>query len=116
MTIRDEIKKVCDLLNGETMGFDRRTYEFAKDIPHLIIDGVRENIDSVYIYENGTMMNVITENGQEIGFGFYEEEDITFEMIDQELEEMGMDAFLRDIYYNHPRSYEIGDYEEDFLK
>lgn len=31
------------------------------------------------------------------------------------LEECGMDEFLRDIYYNHPRSWEIGDYELDFL-
>lgn len=27
----------------------------------------------------------------------------------------GMDEFLRDIYYEHPRSWEIGDYEDDFL-
>ena len=26
-----------------------------------------------------------------------------------------MDEFLRDIYYEHPRSWEIGDYEDDFL-
>lgn len=116
MTTRDEIKKVCELLNGETMVFDHSTYEFEEDIPHLIIDGVRENIDSVSIYEDGTMMTITTEKGEEIGLGFYEEDGVTFEVIDKEIEEMGMDTFLRDIYYNHPRSYEIGDYEEDFLK
>lgn len=36
-------------------------------------------------------------------------------MVDKEIEEMEMDVFLRDIYYNHPRSEEIGDYELDFL-
>ena len=51
------------------------------------------------------------------GLGFYEdiENGDTFETIDKELEECGMDEFLRDIYYEHPRSWEIGDYEDDFL-
>mgnify|MGYP003508194287 FL=1 len=60
---------------------------------------------------------IITTNDTEIGLGFYEdiENGDTFETIDKELEECGMDEFLRDIYYNHPRSWDIGDYEDDFL-
>ena len=116
MIIREQIKKVAELLEGKIMFFDWKSYDNVEDIPHLIIDGIRENIESVVITKDGTFMEIMTEN-DEIGLGFYEdiENGDTFETIDKELEECGMDGFLRDIYYNHPRSWEIGDYEDDFL-
>ena len=98
------------------MYFDHKSYDFAEDIPHLIIYNKRVNIESVWIDKEGLTM-IITTNDTEIGLGFYEdiENGDTFETIDKELEECGMDEFLRDIYYEHPRSWEIGDYEDDFL-
>ena len=114
MNIREQIKKVAELLDGKVMYFDWKSYDFEEDIPHLIIDGVRENIESVAINKDGTFMEVMTNDGG-FGLGFYEDEENTFESIDKNLEECGMDEFLRDIYYNHPRSWEIGDYELDFL-
>lgn len=114
MNIREEIKKVAELLEGKVMYFDHNSYDLAEDIPHLIIDGKRENIESVIITKDGTLMQITTAE-EEIGLGFTEGEENTFETIDKELEECGMDEFLRDIYYNHPRSWEIGDYEDDFL-
>ena len=96
------------------MYFDHKSYDFAEDIPHLTLDGERKNISSVFISKDGLMMNVMTDDC-EYGLGFYEDEENTFETIDKELEECGMDEFLRDIYYEHPRSWEIGDYEDDFL-
>ena len=114
MSIREQIKKVAKLLDGKVMYFDWKSYDFEEDIPHLIIDGVRENIYSVAINKDGTFMEVMTED-EEIGLSFTEDEENTFETIDKELEECGMDEFLRDIYYNHPRSWEIGDYDLDFL-
>ena len=114
MNIREQIKKLAELLNGETMYFDWKSYDLEEDIPHLNLDGNREDVVSVSISKDGLFMNVST-NSFETGLGFYEEEGVTFETIDKELEDMGMDEFLRDIYYNHPRSWEIGDYEDDFL-
>lgn len=114
MNIREQIKKVAELLDENVMYFDWKSYDFEEDIPHLIIDGVRENIYSVAINKDGTSMEVMTNDG---GFvlGLYEDEENTFESIDKMLEECGMDEFLRDIYYNHPLSWAIGDYEDDFL-
>lgn len=107
MTIREEIKKVGQLLNGKLMAFDHNSYDLKEDIPHLFLEGKRQDINYVEIYDDGRMMNVYTNDGV-YGLGLYE-------MIDKELEEMGMDTLLRDIYYNHSRSWEIGDYEDDFL-
>lgn len=107
MTIREEIKKVGQLLDGKLMTFDHSTYDLKEDIPHLFLEGKRQDVNSVEIYDDGRMMNVYTDDGV-YGLGFYE-------MNDKELEEMGMDTLLRDIYYNHSRSWEIGDYEDDFL-
>ena len=114
MNIREQIKKVAELLDGKVMYFDWKSYDFEEDIPHLIIDGVRENIYSVVINKDGTSMEVMTNDGK-LSRNFYEDEENTFESIDKELEECGMDEFLRDIYYNHPLSWEIGDYDMDFL-
>jgi hypothetical protein len=116
MNTREQIKKLANLLNGKTIYFDWKSYDFEEDIPHLFLDDKRKNISSVSIGEDGLTMNVMTTDC-EYGLGFYEDIDNgnTFETIDKELEEIGMDEFLRDIYYEHPRSWEIGDYENDFL-
>lgn len=116
MNTREQIKKLAKLLNGKTIHFDWKSYDFEEDIPHLILDGKRENIESVWIDKEGLTMTITT-NDTEIGLGFNEdiENGDTFETIDKELEECGMDEFLRDIYYEHPRSWDIGDYEDDFL-
>lgn len=116
MNTREQIKKLASLLEEKVMYFDHKSYDFAEDIPHLILDGERVNIDSVWIDKKGRSMTITTKD-TEIGLGFYEdiENGDTFETIDKELEECGMEGFLRDIYYNHPRSWDIGDYEDDFL-
>lgn len=116
MNTREQIKKLASLLEEKVMYFDHKSYDFEEDIPHLFLDGERVNIDSVWIDKKGLSMTIRTKD-TEIGLGFNEdiENGDTFETIDKELEECGMDEFLRDIYYEHPRSWDIGDYEDDFL-
>lgn len=112
--MRSEIKKLAKLLNGRTIHFDHKSYDYAEDIPHLILEGKRVNINSVSIGLNGLTMEVDTDDA-EYGLAFYEEGKWTFADIDKELENIGMDRLLRDIYYETNESYEIGDYEDDFL-
>ena len=114
MNTREQIKRLASLLEEKVLYFDHKSYDFAEDIPPLVLDGERVNVESVWIDKKGLTMNVTTADC-EICLGFYEDEENTFETIDKELEECGMDEFLRDIYYEHPRSWEIGDYEDDFL-
>ena len=116
MNTREQIKKLANLLNGKTIYFDWKSYDFEEDIPHLTLDGGRKNISSVSIGKDGLTMKVMTTDCEyTLGFNEDIESGDTFETIDKELEECGMDEFLRDIYYEHPRSWEIGDYEDDFL-
>lgn len=116
MNTREQIKKLASLLDGKVMYFDHKSYDFAEDIPHLILDGERKNINSVSIGKDGLTMKVMTTDCEySLGFNEDIENGDTFETIDKELKECGMDEFLRDIYYEHPRSWEIGDYEDDFL-
>ena len=49
MNTREQIKKLASLLGEKVMYFDHKSYDFAEDIPHLILDGKRENIESVWI-------------------------------------------------------------------
>ena len=56
MNIREQIKRVAQLLEGKLMYFDWNSYDLEEDIPHLIIDGVRENIEAVAINKDGTFM------------------------------------------------------------
>ena len=116
MNTREQIKKLANLLNGKTIHFDWKSYDFEEDIPHLTLDGERKNISSVSIGKDGLTMKVMTTDFEyTLGFNENIESGGTFETIDKKLEECGMEGFLRDIYYNHPRSWDIGDYEDDFL-
>ena len=58
------------------MYFDHKSYDFAEDIPHLILDGKRENIETVWIDKEGLTMTITT-NDTEIGLGFTEDEENT---------------------------------------
>ena len=78
MNIREQIKKVAELLEGKKMYFDWSSYDLEEDIPHLIIDGKRENIESVAINKDGTFMEVMTNDGG-LGLGFYEDDFLTWD-------------------------------------
>ena len=64
MSIKEQIKKVAELLDGKKMYFDWSSYDLEEDIPHLIFDGARENIESVVISKDGTFMEVLTKEGK----------------------------------------------------
>ena len=105
MTLNDySIHKLAQLLNGETMFFDHFSYEYAEDIPHLMINNQRENVSSVFIKRDGSYMNIAAEYGQ-----------IQIDFMTANISQIELDELFRDIYYNHPLSWIIGDYENDFL-
>ena len=107
MTLNDysiHIHKLAQLLDGETMFFDHFSYEYAEDIPHLMINNQRENVSSVFIKRDGSDMNIVAEYGQ-----------IQIDFMTANISQIELDELFRDIYYNHPLSWIIGDYENDFL-
>lgn len=109
MTLNDysihiHIHKLAQLLDGETMFFDHFSYEYTEDIPHLMINNQRENVSSVFIKRDGSYMNIAAECGQ-----------IQIDSTTANITQMKLDELFRDIYYNHPLSWIIGDYEKYFL-
>ena len=107
MTLNDysiHIHKLAQLLNGETMFFDHFSYEYAEDIPHLMINNQRENVSSVFIKRDGSYINIAAEYGQ-----------IQIDFMTANISQIELDELFRDIYYNHPLSWIIGDYEKYFL-
>ena len=86
------------------MVFYGYNYEFEEDIPHLIISGKREIVKSVSIQNSSLEMVVQIGNKKEVLD--FESSNITTDSMDQ---------FLRDVYYAHSHSWEIGDYEINFL-
>lgn len=115
MNTREEIAKLATLLNGEEIFFDHNSYDLAEDIPHIIVGGKRVDIDSVIIPADASYIEVYSGNDK-YTLSLVEDGDYTFDLIDKFLEESKVDTLLYDIYYQHPKSYEIGDYEMDFLK
>ena len=121
MSIIDEAKKLGTLLNERTIFFDHKSYDDLKDIPHIVVDGKRYDVDNATFNADGTFLDlsVIDKTNWKVsgyGIGFYEEEDLTAEDIEKACMEMGLDTLFRDIYYETPESYIFGDYETEFLK
>lgn len=114
MNIIEIAKRLGEFLNGRTIYFDHKSYDFAEDIPHIIMDGKRENVLSIQFNDDGSFLNIETET-YEYGIGFYEDEDTTFEQILKEAEEMGLYDLFSNIYYETEESWEIGDFETHFL-
>ena len=115
MNFVDVAKKLAELLNGRTIYFDHKSYDFAKDIPHIFANGERYNVDRVSFNSNGTFLKMYLD-GNKMAVYDFEEEGISTETIQKECEDFGFDALFHDIYYETEESYEIGDFELDFLK
>lgn len=99
-----QIQLLAELLNGEEMVFYGYNYEFEEDIPHLIINGKLEIVESVFIQKSSLEMIIQIGNEKEV---------LDFE--NSSIPTDSMDQFLRDIYYAHSHSWKIGDYELNFL-
>ena len=101
---KNEIRLLAELLNGKEIVFHGDNYEFEEDIPHLIINGKREIVDSVSIQKDTLEMVIQIGNKKEVLN--FESSNITTDSIDQ---------LLHDVYYTHSHSWKIGDYENNFL-
>lgn len=113
--IVEAARKLAVLLKGRTVFFDLKTYDDESLIPSLEENGIRNHVVSATLNSEGDFIEVQFVNGMSAGYGFYEEDGITMDMIEEECEKIGMYGLLSDIYYETPESHEIGDFETDFL-
>lgn len=115
LEIRKELKKIAELLwsndNDGAVWFDHKTYDDETDIPHIDIDGVRVWVDKFIINKDGSEFTIWAgDDAYTLNM-----DAIPSEWDDDYFIEIGLDALLRDVYYETGESYEIGDYELDFL-
>ena len=117
MTHKEIAIKLALLTNGKTIIFDHKSYDDANDIPHLMVDGIRFNVETAKFNEYGKFLEVTGSTNMNpcslagMGFSF----NLTAEMIEEECKKMGMYELFSNIYYETNESYNIGDFEIDFL-
>lgn len=115
LKIRKELEKIAELLwsngNNGVVCFDHKSYDIETDIPHIDVDGERVWVETFLINKDGSQFTIIS------GMDSYilDMDAIPNEWDDDYFIEIGLDALLRDVYYETSESGDIGDYELDFL-
>lgn len=121
MTHKEIALKLALLTNGKTITFDHKSYDDVNDIPHLMVDGIRFNVETAKFNEYGKFLEVTGSTDMNpcslagMGITFVEDENLTEELIETECKEMGMYELFSNIYYETNESNDIGDFEIDFL-
>lgn len=118
MKIHDYLKKIGELLysNEEYNGrvyFDHKSYDDENDIPSIIIDDKRVLVEEFHISEDCDFISIYDDNNN---LYMLDMNAIPSEWNDDYFEEIGLFNLLQDVYYETSMSYEIGDYELDFIK
>ena len=120
MEIREIVKKLAELLYKDegvydgAVCFDWSSYDFDEDIPYLIIKGERIQIEEFKVNKEGNIIKVLRNNDLFlIDEWTLNLDECTF--TEQDFEDMGMYTLLSSVYYETDYSWEIGDFEMDFL-
>lgn len=111
MTLFEITKKLADFLKGRTIQFDFKSYDDENDIPRISDGGKWYKVESVRFNDEGDFFEITTDSFA-CGIGLY---DITEEEFNEGATEMGLYELLSDVYYETEESWEIGDFETDFL-
>ena len=115
MNTQEIVKKLAELLYKDegvydgVVYFDWSSYDLDEDIPNLTIDNKIVQIEEFRVNKEGTQIAVINGNDN------YILDLTTNPFTEQEYEDMGMYTLLNSVYYETDYSWEIGDFENDFL-
>ena len=116
LAIRKELRLIAELLwsNGYNgvIYFNHKSYDDETLIPHLDIDGERVWVDTFNINRDGSQFTIISGRDSYI----LDMDAISSEWDDEYFKQIGMFELLQNVYYETKESYDIGDYEIDFLK
>lgn len=115
MRITEVVKKLAELLNGRTIYFDLKSYSEDAEPPFLIVDWKRKIVEEVTLNKAGTYLEVSFVDGSGGSFDFYAENDLDIDEIEKECGEMGIYNLLKDMYMETDESFDLGDFEQDFL-
>ena len=120
METKEIVKKLAELLYKDegvydgAVCFDWASYDLDEDIPCLIINGECVKIEEFKVNKEGNIIKVLRHDDLfHIDEWTLNLDECTF--TEQEYEDMGMYALLNSVYYETDYSWEIGDFEIDFL-
>ena len=120
MNTQEIVKKLAELLYKDegvydgAVCFDWASYDLDEDIPYLIIKGERIKIEEFNVNKEGNIIKVLRHNDLFlIDEWTLNLDECTF--TEQDFEDMGMYALLNSVYYETDYSWELGDFEIDFL-
>ena len=114
METKNIIKKLAELLHKDkdvyngNICFDFGSYEFEEDIPHINILGKRELVQNIYFSKDGKTIIITNEGSKELTLN-------VDSFTEENFEDMDMYELLNTAYYETTYSYEIGDFEINFL-
>ena len=108
MNTQEIVKKLAELLYKDE-GVYNGVVCFEEDIPNLTIDNKIVQIEEFRVNKEGTQIAVISGNDN------YILDLTTNPFTEQEYEDMGMYTLLNSVYYETDYSWDIGDFENDFL-
>lgn len=115
METKEIVKKLAELLYKDegvydgVVCFDWSSYDYDEDIPNLTIDNKIVKIEEFRVNKEGTEIIVISDNDK------YTLDLTTSPFTEKEYSDMGMYTLLSSVYYETDYSWEIGDFEIDFL-
>ena len=90
------------------------TYDNDEDIPRLSINGETIKVETVIINKEATKLSVQTRDG-DYSLSLVPTGKQTPDDIESILNESKVPDLLQEVYYETDESYEIGDFETDFL-
>lgn len=118
MNIKDIIKKVANLLykdedvyNGSVL-FDFSSYDDENYIPYIIIDDRRVLVSEFFVNKKGNIIKITDNKDNIFEFDINSMDNNSFEYF---CEKSFLYNLLSDVYYETDYSWEIGDFELDFL-
>lgn len=115
MNTHEIIKKIAELLykdEGVYEGivcFDWSSYDMEDDIPMIKIGGNEIKVEEFRVNYDGTEIVIIS------GFDSYTLDLTNSPYSEEDYEDMGIYTLLNNVYYETDYSWEIGDFELDFL-
>ena len=113
METKEIVKKLAKLLYKDegvydgVLCFDWSSYEYEDDIPHIILDNKLIKIEEFQVNKEGNKIIIYTDDNKYV---------LNLEMFNEnDFKNMGMYSLLMNIYYETDYSWELGDFEIDFL-
>ena len=113
MKVKQIAKKMWGLVGNNVVYFDHNSYDIQEDIPFVVIGGNKYLVDSARLDSGGMFLEIISNDDKFTLDLSNLPKNYTDEFL---LNECNLYSLFMDMYYETPKSWEIGDFELNFLE